>query len=57
MLRRGPTADRQIDYSAAETAIQWWVDFNGADATPDIDMAEEVWSFLSRFDRSGPIAD
>jgi len=106
VLQTHGTADAQIGYENAQTAIQWWVTFNGAMPTPevtelpdtfpdngttveryvyanpetgidvehlridggghvwpgsdgdsDIDMAEEVWSFLSRFDRNGPMAD
>ena len=100
------TADDQIDYAAAESAIQWWVAFNGADPTPqssdlddpfpgngttvqrdvytndetgievehirihggghvwpgsdgdsDIDIADAIWTFLSRYDLNGPVGD
>ena len=106
VLQTHGTADAQIDYENAQTAIQWWVTSNGANTTPevtalpdtfpdngttveryvyanpvtgigvehlrieggghvwpgsdgdsDIDMAEEVWSFLSRFGRNGLLAD
>ena len=106
VLQTHGTADAQIGYENAQTAIQWWVTFNGANPEPevealldpfpdngttvdryvyanpvtgigvehlrieggghdwpgsdgdsDIDLAEEVWSFLSRFDRNGLLAD
>jgi poly(3-hydroxybutyrate) depolymerase len=106
VLQTHGTADAQIGYENAQTAIQWWVTFNGASTAPevtelpdtfpdngttveryvyanpetgidvehlrieggghvwpgsdgdsDIDIAEEVWRFLSRFDRNGPLAD
>ncbi|MEO0322775.1 MAG: immunoglobulin-like domain-containing protein [Myxococcota bacterium] len=106
VLQTHGTADDQIDYEASQTAVQWWVDFNGASATPeinelsdpfpdngttvdrfvyaggetgvdvehlringgghvwpgsegdsDIQMAEEIWSFLSRYDLNGRIGD
>ncbi len=104
VLQTHGTADAQIDYAASQAALAWWIDFNGANPTPevsarpdtspdngttvdhlvyaggetgvdvehlringgghvwpgsdsDIDMAEEIWSFLSRYDLNGRIDD
>lgn len=106
VLQTHGTTDTLVGYQNAQTAIQWWVNFNGAGAMPattalpdpfpgngttverltyanpqtgiqvehlkinggghdwpgsngdsDIDMAEEIWRFLSRFDRNGPAED
>lgn len=106
VLQTHGTADDQIDYEASQAAVQWWVAFNGASATPevtalsddfpdngttvdrivfagdeagvdvehlringgghvwpgasgdsDVDIAEEIWSFLSSYDLDGRIGE
>lgn len=102
VLQTHGTADALIAYDGSQTAIQWWVDFNGASPTPEIvqlpdpfpdnatsvdrlvyagsdvdvvhlrvnggghvwpgadgdseiDMAAEIWGFLSQYDLNGRI--
>ncbi|MEL6183328.1 MAG: immunoglobulin-like domain-containing protein [Myxococcota bacterium] len=100
------TDDAQIAYTDAQSAVQWWVQFNGVNPTPmstplpdtfpdngttvdrlvyandetgvdvvhlrieggghvwpgsdgdsDIDFAQAIWTFLSRYDMYGPVND
>ncbi|WP_163936442.1 immunoglobulin-like domain-containing protein [Paraferrimonas sp. SM1919] len=102
VLQTHGSADRQLPYAQAQTALQWWIDFNQTDVEPvitdledtfpengttiqryvyangtngvsvehlrieggqhiwpgsegdsDINLAEEIWRFLSRYDVNG----
>lgn len=36
VLQTHGTADALVDYDASQAAVQWWVAFNGASATPEV---------------------
>lgn len=57
LLQIHGTSDTLIDYQAAQTAVQWWVDFNGANATPESstlpDLFPEDGTTVERFVYAG----
>jgi poly(3-hydroxybutyrate) depolymerase len=54
LVYRNPVTGVPVQHLQINGGAHVWP---GSDGDSDIDIAEEIWAFLSRFDRGGPVTD